>query len=380
VDAADPRTPVTILAGFLGAGKTTLLNRILSADHGRRVAVIVNDFGSINVDSRLVVARDAEMIALQNGCVCCTLGTDLVGQLCRLLEGPARPEQVLIECSGVSDPGRILVTLHDPYVRRLARVDGVLTLVDAAGFPEVPPSMHELACRQLAAADVIVLNKTDLVSAGELASLRRRLLYPRARVVEAAHADVPLEIALGVGGHDPSSLAAPAHDHEHASAVTWSWSAAEPLRLEALRHVLQALPEGVYRAKGVADLVESPAEQVAVHVVGRRVELRPVAPWDGRPRETVLVFVSLDGRLDADHLAARLAACVAPGPGRSAMARQRTDLCPGETFERAPGDAGVGPSDRAIATHWPPTARLDFETAPALRASRIRPAEALRYQ
>ena len=300
VEPGTDRVPVTVLAGFLGSGKTTLLNRILEGGHRLRVAVFVNDFGSIDVDSRLIAHRDANVIALDNGCICCTIGADLVSQLTALVEGPSRPEHVLVECSGVSDPGRLLVSLRDSYLQRFARVDGVVTVVDSAAFDEIPPAALELARRQLASADVIVLNKVDLVSWERLARVRGRIMYPAARLVEATYAEIPLEVALGVGGCNAHPTRA-AHDHGAAFA-TWAWTTSEPLAYRAARKALASLPASVFRAKGFLYLAEVPEQRVVAHVVGRRVDVRPLGPWNGAEPRTELVFVSLDPDVDQERV------------------------------------------------------------------------------
>ena len=311
VEPGTERVPVTVLAGFLGSGKTTLLNRILGGGHGLRVAVFVNDFGSIDVDSRLVAHRDANVIALDNGCICCTIGADLVTQLTTLVEGPVCPEHVLIECSGVSDPGRLVVALREPHLRRLARVDGVVTLVDSATIDEIPPAALELARRQLSSADVIVFNKVDLVSRERLQHVRRRFTYPSARLVEAKYADVPLEVVLGIGGSDAKARQNHAvHDHSAAFA-TWTWTASEPLAYDAVRSALASLPASVFRAKGFLYLAEMPEQRFVAHVVGRRVDVRTLGPWNGSEPLTEIVFLSVDPDLDEAQVGGLLAAATA---------------------------------------------------------------------
>ncbi len=311
--------PLTVLAGFLGSGKTTLVNRILAGAHGIRVAVLVNDFGSLDIDGRLIASREANVITLENGCVCCTVRADLVAQLTALVESASAPQHVLIETSGLSDPGRLLVALRDPHLRTLTRLDGVITLVDAAAIGSVPPSAQELARRQLANADLIVFNKTDLVSPAALAALRERIVFPRARIVEARHGDVPHELLLGVSRPESDAPAGAAVPDDHTAGIaTWTWTSVRPLAYEAVRDLLATLPPGVFRAKGFLHLLEAPEDRVVAHVVGRRVDLRPLGGWGGARPRSELVFVSLDGELDVSALRQRLAATAQPtGSGSS---------------------------------------------------------------
>ena len=175
------RIPLTVVGGFLGAGKTTVVNRILGGVTGIRAAVLVNDFGSVNIDAALIAAHRGETIALTNGCVCCSIGGDLTEALIRVMSGTPAPEWIVIEASGVSDPWRIAqVGLVDPGLE----LDGVIVLVDAAAFREhaADPLLRDTLLGQLAAADVLVINKRDLVSDAALRTLRngsRRLRQER---------------------------------------------------------------------------------------------------------------------------------------------------------------------------------------------------------
>jgi G3E family GTPase len=161
---------------------------------------------------------------------------------------------------------------------------------------------------------VIILNKADLVSPEELASVRARMTYPAARIVEAEHADVPFEVLLGVDGGTakPAPLA---HDHGDVFA-TWAWSSDAPLLYGQVRAVLGSLPAGVFRAKGFLNLVEAPGRRVVAHVVGRRVDLRPLGAWNGDPHRSELVFVSLDPEVDDAAICARLDEAVAVSASR----------------------------------------------------------------
>ena len=211
--------PITILTGFLGAGKTTLLNRILTGNHGLRVGVLVNDFGSINIDAELVVGVDDNMISLANGCVCCQIRDDLVESVAALLARPEAIEYILLEASGVADPAGIFVTFNDPNLRDRIRLDSVTCVVDAEqvfAHPEYPPLM-DLKLRQVGFADMLILNKVDLAGPEQVEKVRAWLddHFNRLRIVETNYCEVPYEILLGVGRFDPARAGLNSHAVEH---------------------------------------------------------------------------------------------------------------------------------------------------------------------
>jgi G3E family GTPase len=202
------RTPVTVLTGYLGAGKTTLLNRILSEDHGRRYAVIVNEFGEIGIDNDLIVGADEEVFEMSNGCVCCTVRGDLI----RVLQGLAKRQStsgrgfdaIVIETTGLADPGPVAQTFFvDEDVKARTVLDSVTTVVDAKHVSARLDDSRE-AREQIAFADQIILNKTDLVDEADLVALEARLrrLNPLAPIHRAERSDVPLDAILGRGGFD----------------------------------------------------------------------------------------------------------------------------------------------------------------------------------
>jgi G3E family GTPase len=219
--------PVTVLTGYLGAGKTTLLNRILSEDHGERYAVIVNEFGEIGIDGELVVGADEEVFEMNNGCVCCTVRGDLIRVLHGLMKRQASAtrgfDAIIIETTGLADPGPVAQTFFvDEEVKAKARLDSVTTVVDAK---HVLLSLSESreAREQIAFADQIVLNKTDLVTAEELQMIEARLrrLNPLAAIHRAVRSQVALDAVLGRGGFDLERIVAlepqflnPAHGEE----------------------------------------------------------------------------------------------------------------------------------------------------------------------
>ena len=198
------QTPVTVLTGYLGAGKTTLLNRILSEDHGKRYAVIVNEFGEIGIDNDLIVGADEEVFEMNNGCVCCTVRGDLIRVVAGLMKRKGRFDAIIVETTGLADPGPVAQTFFmDDEVKAKAKLDSVTTVVDAKHIL-LRLSDSKEAVEQIAFADQIVLNKVELVSEDDLRMIEARIrrLNPLAPIHRATRSNVPLDAILGRGSFD----------------------------------------------------------------------------------------------------------------------------------------------------------------------------------
>lgn len=303
-----PKIPLTMLTGFLGAGKTTLLNRILQGHHGLRIAVIVNDFGAINIDAQLIVNVENDTIRLANGCVCCSIRSDLLATVLQLMERPALPEYIIIEASGVAEPAAVAHTFFTPMIRPFIQLDSIVTLVDAEQVRN-QPDYAELIEDQIAAADIVVINKVDLVTENLRTGLREwiHLLVPNARVLDAIHAAVPLELLLGVGlsvAHEQLV------DHDHSITFeTWSYESDRPFALQQLQQTLDSLPPAIFRAKGVLFVAES-QRRIVLQLVGRRATLSRGEPWGDQQPRTQLVMIGPPGSCDAAVLSRLFDACL----------------------------------------------------------------------
>ncbi len=219
------KIPVTVITGYLGAGKTTLLNRILTERHGRRYAVIVNEFGEIGIDNDLVVGADEEVFEMNNGCICCTVRGDLIRIIEGLMRRRGKFDAIIVETTGLADPAPVAQTFFvDADVKDAARLDAVVTLADAKWLSDRLKDAPE-AKTQIAFADVVILNKTDLVSPEALEEVEARIrgINPYATLHRAVKADVPLNAVLERNAFDldrilkiePNFLAAEDHDHDH---------------------------------------------------------------------------------------------------------------------------------------------------------------------
>ncbi len=297
--------PVTLIGGFLGSGKTSLLNHVLSENYRVRAAVLVNDFGAINIDAKLVVGVEGETISLANGCICCTIRDDLVAACLGLLQRPEPPEHVLIELSGVSDPVPVLNTFMETELGSLFSLSSTLAVVDAEQLPGELEVAADLVRVQIAAADLVVLNKIDLVAPDELVSIRNQIqeMGSGSGIIEVSHGRVPLELIFHVAtrpfeawGQNPDA------NHVGHDFSTWNWTSDAPLSLQKLRGVLDALPEGVYRAKGFIYLEELPTKRYVLQMVGRRYTLDESGTWGTQAAESRIVLIGDRDGIHPDEL------------------------------------------------------------------------------
>jgi len=293
--------PVTLVSGFLGAGKTTLVNHVLRSAQGLRVGVLVNDFGALGIDAALISGTAGDVVSLTNGCVCCTIKSDVVASLLQMLE--KQPEHVLIETSGISNPGAVVETIAELEHSGAIRLDGVVAVVDAETFDPSDKDRGLLTRCQVLAADLVVLNKIDLVSDPAEIRARIRVLKPEARIIEATNAEIPLDVLIG---HPHANKP---HDHTHPEANhgfrSMTFTADQPIAFRALAAAIQALPPNVFRVKGFVDAIERPGQKVIVHRVGERLFVRSEPGWTAPRTELVLIGANLDeAQIRRDILAA----------------------------------------------------------------------------
>lgn len=302
---AETRIPATIITGFLGSGKTTLLNYILRQPHGRRVAVLINEFGDVDIDGDLVVSADRDLVALTNGCICCSMSDGLAAALERLLGRKNPFDFLVIETTGIADPIPVALTLMRPEFAPRIRLDSIVCLADAEHFA-LDRFEDRAAGNQLRYADMALLNKCDLVDASRLDSVEAaiRSVNPQARILRTERARVAIPLILGIGGthieerHRDQVTTGHGHRFHYVS-----FSTSAPIDADRFQAVLKSLPTGVFRAKGFLHLAGVDPIHV-FHLVGQRFTLDEAA---GAPRRTRLVFIGTD--FDGDALLGQLEAC-----------------------------------------------------------------------
>jgi len=328
----DSPIPVTVLTGFLGAGKTTLLNRLLTEQHGKKIAVIENEFGEVGVDNQLVIQSDEEIFEMNNGCICCSVRGDLIRILGRLMKRKDRLDGIIIETTGLADPGPVAQTFFsDDDMRAHFRLDGIVTLVDTKHILLHIDDSPE-AKKQIGFADVLILNKTDLVPPAELDALEARIrkMNAAARVVRAQNADVPLSTVLNLGGFN-LSRATELDPKFLEPSYPFEWAGAYPLTY------------------GVHELIighsahdhEGHDHDHAGHADGESAEHAHAHHHHGNPDELDIVVLPVKSLEKADLDAAIEAAVVSFSDGESVVL-DGENFDPGPKLHRLKLNAGHG--------------------------------------
>lgn len=313
----ETRLPVTLVTGFLGTGKTTLVNRILAHAGGRRIAVMVNEFGDIAIDGELIAGTGGEnVVELANGCICCSINADLASAVFGVLRRAPPPDWLIVETTGLADPLPVVLTFLRPEFRPRLRVDSIVALADAENF-SLDLVAGAVARSQLRHADFVLLNKCDLAGpvGADAVEAQIREAAPGARVIRATRAAAPLPLILGGGLFDASQALAEIgrHDIAEPGFEAVSFASEQAVAADKFQAFLENLPANVFRAKGVLAIADS-AQRHVFHLVGRRFTL-DAAPA-GLAGGSRLVLI---GRgLDAARLRAELTECLSPSSIRAA--------------------------------------------------------------
>ena len=300
------RIRATVLSGYLGAGKTTIVNHVLSQPHGIRLAVLVNDFGPVNIDASLIRGQGERIVELSNGCVCCSIGNDLGEALSAIAVWPEPPERLLLEASGVAEPARIAMTVgHWPGFE----LDAVIVAADAETVQERAHDKYvgALVHSQLRSADLVALTKGDIAGPDKAAQAKAwlRAAVANVRVVEAAHGRIPREILLGLphrgdGPGDNPRI----HHHSHADFATSLWRPDRPVDTEKLRRMLSGRFPFLHRAKGFVTDGRT-GDKVLIQSVGARCEISAAV----ETAEPGLVLIIAGGECNLADITRELDGC-----------------------------------------------------------------------
>ncbi len=316
--------PVTIVTGFLGSGKTTLLNHILQNRQNLKVAVLVNEFGEIDIDSQLLLSVDENMMALSNGCICCTINAGLVDAVYQVLGRNESIDYLAIETTGIADPLPIVMTFLSSELRDLTHIDSILTVVDAETFT---PSYFDssAAFNQIAYGDIILLNKTDLVPEEKVDRLEDyiRTVKAGARILRSTGGKVPLPLILDVGLSQPDAYPTATdesshhhdrehhhhHSHhlEHDGFMSVSITSDRPYILEKIQAFIDTLPDNIFRGKGLLWFKESKLRHI-FQLSGKRCEFH-TDDWQHPPGNQLVL---IGRQLNTDQLQQQLTECLQP--------------------------------------------------------------------
>ncbi len=311
------KTPVTIITGFLGSGKTTLLNQILTNRQNLKIAVLVNEFGEINIDSQLLVSIDRDMMLLSNGCICCTINASLIDAVNQVLERN-NIDYIVIETTGLAEPIPLMMTFTSSNLRNVTRLDSILTVVDAENFNS-DRFESKIALEQVIYGDIIILNKIDLVSEAKLQEVEEYINSVKvdAKIIRSEYGEIPLPLILDVGESNLKTLSGSSLQHKVDSSMnrlqqdnldnfmSVSFQSGKPLSVEKFNKFLDELPKTVYRGKGIIWYQGSKLRHI-FQLSGKRCNFQR-DEWTTTPSNQ-LVFIGIN--LDVEIIRSQLEECL----------------------------------------------------------------------
>ncbi len=322
----DNPIPVTIITGFLGSGKTTLLNHILSQQEGLKIAVLVNEFGEIGIDHDLIIATEDNIVELNNGCICCTINQDLIATVDKILNRGKKVDYLIVETTGIADPLPIALTFLATNLRSKTRLDSIITLADCENFSLDKFEHSEAVISQFTYADIVLLNKTDLVEVNRIQKIESKItnLKEGIRIIKTTNSQAPLPLILSVGlfeseqyfngekqpnNHDHDHEHHHHHDHSHHlendGFVSLSFECDRPLSIRKFQYFLDnKLPKEVFRAKGILWFEDSEFKHI-FHLSGTRFTIHD-EQWQTPPKNQ-LVFIGKN--LKKEELKSLLKSC-----------------------------------------------------------------------
>lgn len=335
----------TILSGFLGAGKTTLLNHIIRENHGLKIAILVNDFGEINIDSDLIESQEEYKLNLTGGCICCTMQSDLFFTVMKLLKEEKKPDYLIVECSGAADPLHVLTLLSSLRLRSHIHVDGLFTIIDASSLMEIETQEHrQLAEHQIKVANLLILNKIDRIDDQKLEKVKQfiRNIIPKAVMLETTRCQIPVDLVLGFKDL-PELKSLPQHQsidihmhevHQNETGLiqilpevpvnnasvkdkphdlvfeSWSFNSDRPLNKKAFEELLEHISPDIIRAKGFVYWDDPEDPLILFNLVGKWINLDVHFEKQNLPLETRLVFIGNPGWKKQSGIESRLIHCL----------------------------------------------------------------------